>query len=141
MIGKFLIRLQTEELELLPRKKKRALEEMGLILEKLIKRLSKSKRHSELQTLLELQQVFAPSSTDRWPDYDEIASRWLDIIRPIWFEKLQTPRTRPLLLKDIREDLLARDSYLIEELEKNFEIIPEAVRPEQRIRACILGVG
>ena len=106
-----------------------------------IKRLSKSKRHSELQTLLELQQVFAPSSTDRWPDYDEIASRWLDIIRPIWFEKLQTPRTRPLLLKDIREDLLARDSYLIEELEKNFEIIPEAVRPEQRIRACILGVG
>ena len=144
LLGKFLSRLQHDELALLPKKKRRALEEMALILEKLIIQLGKRKTPADLdnlETLITLQNVFKPTASDAWPDYHEIASRWLDIIRPIWFEKLQAPRKRPLLLKDVRGDLLARGDDLVGQLIDNFSDIPEAVRPERRIRACILGVG
>src|SRR5882762_9774742 len=34
------------------------------------------------------------------PDWDEIAARWLDLIRPIWYERLKRPRPLQALVPD-----------------------------------------
>jgi hypothetical protein len=69
---------------------------------------------------------------------DEIAARWLDLIRPIWYERLKRPR--PLLLKDIRRDVLnAGESFRAQVLQA-FESIPILQTPDERIAACIIGV-
>lgn len=74
------------------------------------------------------------------PDWDEIAARWLDLIRPIWYERLKRPRTRPLLLKDIRRDVLnAGESFRAQVLQA-FESIPILQTPDERIAACIIGL-
>jgi len=74
------------------------------------------------------------------PDWDEIAARWLDLIRPIWYERLKRPRSRPLLLKDIRRDVLnAGESFRAQVLQA-FESIPILQTPDERIAACIIGV-
>ena len=57
--------------------------------------------------------LFTKQSPDVIPDWDEIASKWLEIIRPIWFEKLQSPRTRPLLLSDVRPDVIKNSKEII----------------------------
>jgi hypothetical protein len=43
-----------------------------------------------------------------WLNWDVIAERWLDLIRPAWYAALSGRRkqARPLLLKDVRQDLL-----------------------------------
>src|ERR1700730_18882476 len=67
------------------------------------------------------------------PDWDEIAARWLDLIRPIWYERLKRPRPRPrpLLLKDIRRDVLnAGESFRAQVLQA-FESIPILQTPDE----------
>jgi hypothetical protein len=79
---------------------------------------------------------------DYQPDWDEVAGRWLDVIRPVWFEMLtQRRRSRPLLLKDIRSELLARDEWLTRQILEKFREFPILPGPEERIKACIIGVG
>ena len=69
-----------------------------------------------------------------------LGDRWLDLIRPIWYERLKRPRLRPLLLKDIRRDVLdAGESFRAQVLQA-FESIPILQTPDERIAACIIGV-
>lgn len=65
----------------------------------------------------------------------------MDLIRPLWFEKLldRKKRRRPLLLKDLRSDLIKKP-FGIDEVEEKFREVPLVVCMNERVAACILGV-
>lgn len=75
------------------------------------------------------------------PDWDEVAARWLDIIRPIWYEELTQPRSKPLLLKDIRKKLILAKDSLQPEIIEHFKSFPVQKQTDKRILACIIGVS
>jgi hypothetical protein len=56
------------------------------------------------------------------------------------YEKLRQPRNRPLLLKDIRADLLRDEAAFGETLVGNFRSFPVLPGADERISACIVGV-
>jgi len=86
--------------------------------------------------------MFDRALPDYQPDWDEVAGRWLDVIRPVWFEMLtQRKRFRPLLLKDIRTELLTRELWLTGQVLKKFREFPVLPAPEERVKACIIGVS
>lgn len=133
-------RLSVVERHLLSRKKRRALEELEIILEKLIQHASKAQQQESVDHLLQLQAMLKRPMPDQQPDWDAVASTWLDMIRPVWFDRLSESRTKPLLLKDIRKDLLKQPGRLIEQIEQHFSRFPVLRNPEERIKACIVGV-
>jgi hypothetical protein len=57
-----------------------------------------------------------------------------------WYEKLRQPRNRPLLLKDIRADLLRDEATFGATLIENFRSFPVLPSADERISACIVGV-
>ena len=105
------------------------------------KLLGTTTQQKDIDHLLLLQQHLESPRKDYQPDWDEVASRWLDMIRPIWFERLTGKRNKPLLLKDIQKDLLAQPDWLIQSLEDNFREFPLLPNVEERIKACIIGVN
>lgn len=141
VLNQLIGRLSVLERKLLARKKQRALEELEIILEALLKYASKERLQGKLEHLRKLLQMLRNPPIDQQPDWDAVAAQWLDLIRPIWFEKLSTARTKPLLLKDIRKDLLLDKDGLIAKLEKHFSRFPVMRNPEERIKACIVGVA
>lgn len=134
-------RLSVIERKLLPRKKQRALEELEIIVDRLIVHASKQHLQEQLDHLRELKKMLRNPMPETQPDWDAVAAQWLDIIRPTWFARLSTPRRKPLLLKDIRKDLLAKPEALIGALEQHFAKFPILKSPEERIKACIVGVS
>ena len=140
-LDRFLARLSSVERHLLSQKKQRALDEATFIAEKLITYYSAEQRQREVEHLEALIKMLKNPPPDKQPDWDEVASRWLDLIRPVWFEKLSGKRKKPLLLKDIRNDLLGKPDWLMEQLETHFREFPMLPKPEERIRACIVGVS
>jgi len=130
--------LADNEKNLLAQKKRRALDELSFVIQKL---LASTTQQKTIDHLLRLKQLLESPSKDQQPDWDEVASRWLDMIRPVWFERLTGRRNKPLLLKDIRKDLLARPDWLIKSLEENFREFPLLPSIEERIKACIVGVN
>ncbi len=141
LLDRFSNRLIEDELELLPKKKRRAYGELIHVLDALIGSTSEKKSQVTLDQLIEVKEKLKPNVHEDSLGWDEIASRWLDIVRPVWFEKLQQPRNKPLILKDIRADLVAQGSVLAQKIIQEFDSIPLAPRPEERIQACIIGVG
>jgi superfamily II DNA or RNA helicase len=140
-LDRFLARLSSVERHLLSQKKQRALDEATFISEKLITHYSAEQRQREVEHLGALIKMLKNPPPDKQPDWDEVASRWLDLIRPVWFEKLSGKRKKPLLLKDIRNDLLSQPDWLMEQLETHFREFPMLPKPEERVRACIIGVS
>ena len=138
ILQSFLDLLNDNEKNLLAQKKRRALEELRTVIQKL---LGMTTQQKNIDHLLLLQQHLESPRKDYQPDWDEVASRWLDMIRPVWFERLTGKRNKPLLLKDIRKDLLARHEWLIQSLEDNFRVFPLLPNVEERIKACIIGVN
>lgn len=134
-------RLSLVERRLLSRKKQRALEELELIVGKLIDHSAKQHQQHKLDHLRELHRMLRNPPIDRQPDWDAVAAQWLDMIRPVWFEKLSSARAKPLLLKDIRKDLLKDKDGLIAQIEMNFAKFPVLKNPEERIKACIIGIA
>ena len=137
LLEKFLERLSDSERNLLSKKKQRALEEMEIIIGKLVR---KTESHKHIDHLLDVEKMLINPPRDKQPDWDEVASRWLDVIRPVWFEKLNNPKKKPLLLKDIRNELLNEPKWLINEIVKHFRQFPILPGSEERIKACIIGV-
>jgi hypothetical protein len=137
LLQHFLEMLADKEKNLMAQKKRRALDELLIVIQKL---LVSSSQQKAIDHLLRLKQLLESPSKEYQPDWDEVASRWLDMIRPVWFERLTGKRNKPLLLKDIRKDLLARPEWLIQSLEENFREFPLLPGIEERIKACIIGV-
>lgn len=141
-LSRFVGRLATLERKLLARKKQRALEEMEVLVERMLEDAGKAQRQERVDFLLAVQRMLKNPPPDRQPDWDEVAARWLDVIRPVWFEQLTTGKQRkPLLLKDIRGVLLKRRDWLAEQVQTHFSQFPCLPRPEEKIKACIIGVS
>ena len=55
--------------------------------------------------------------------WDEVASRWLDLIRPVWYERLRAGgRNKSVLLKDIRAAvIITSEAELLPKILDGFE--------------------
>ena len=141
LLNRFLDRLVAVERSLLPRRKQRALEEMRIIIGELGSVASGESRQADVEHLKDIIDMLDRNRPHYQPDWDEVAGRWLDVIRPVWFEMLsQRKRARPLLLKDIRKELLKRKSWLLGEVLDQFREFPVLPAPEERVKACIIGI-
>ena len=142
VLTEFLNRLDEAERSLLPRRKQRALEEMRIIVEKLAEDAGAASKQQDVDHLVNIMEMFDRKLPSYQPDWDEVAGRWLDVIRPVWFEMLTgRKRSRPLLLKDIRNELLARGPWLTDQILHRFREFPVLPGPEERVKACIVGVS
>jgi hypothetical protein len=143
LLGRFLDRLAAVQRDLMSRRKRRALEEMTVVLRRFAENAGARGDQATVDRLVELLAVLEAPDRHRQPDWEEVAARWLDLIRPVWYEKLQDRRRqKPLLLKDIRPAVLEAEEQLLPgivgELGQDFP----AQRPvDERIIACIVGVS
>ncbi|MBC7970022.1 MAG: helicase [Verrucomicrobia bacterium] len=131
---------KTEEL-LLPRKKQRALQEMRVVLqvyqEESILRGDRD-REELTRKLLGLTQ---PESEEP-VDLGSIAERWLDLIRPVWYDQLtQRRRASPLRLRDIRQVLIEQEPLKTEDIQAKFSELRFLKPLDERIVAAIVGVA
>jgi hypothetical protein len=142
VLTEFINRLDEAERSLLPRRKQRALEEMRIVVEKLAEAAGATSKQQDVDHLVNIMEMLDRNLPSYQPDWDEVAGRWLDVIRPVWFEMLtQRKRARPLLLKDIRNELLARGPWLTDQILHRFREFPVLPGPEERVKACIVGVS
>ena len=140
-LNRFLGRISDVEQLLLPQKKQRALEEMQIIMDKLLKKAAKLQDEERFRHCESIINMFQNTNPEHQPDWDEVAARWLDLIRPVWYEKLQQPRNRPLLLKDIRKELISKDFGFGDKVIHEFRSFPVLPSADERVSACIIGVA
>jgi len=132
--------VQNQERSLLPRRKQRALEEMRAVLRSYG---SDAHQSPDLESgLSHLLKILEGEDDRDWYDWDGIAETWLDLIRPVWYERLTTrKRLRPLLLRDIRKDLMGPKRIPLMEVLQRFEKLPTLPPIDERVAACILGLA
>lgn len=131
--------VKDQELSLLPRRKRRALDELTIILRSYDRDIHQTPDlESGLRNLLK---ILDREDDRRSFDWDGIAETWLDLIRPAWYERLiKGKRTRPLLLKDIRKDLMGAKRIPLKTILEHFEKLPTLPPIDERVAACILGL-
>jgi len=138
----FLKRMSRAERLLLSRKKQKALLEMEKVITAYIKIATKNNNQERLDSYKFLLDMLTNPPLETQPDWDEVASLWLDLIRPIWYEKIKHGKKRLLLLRNIRNDLINSEKsigmQIIKHIVKRFPILPP---PDKRISACIIGVN
>jgi hypothetical protein len=130
------------ERSLLPRRKQRALQEMEIVLCKYRGQCAVRGDHEDvdrLRTILAAMEGGDPEGCINW---DPLAERWLDLIRPVWYEGLTGRRkqSRPLLLKDVRNDLIGAKPLPRAAAFQAFPPLPMLQPLDERLAACILGV-
>lgn len=138
----FLDQLSRAERELLSRRKQRALEEMQIVLDMWLQQASQRREQNTVDVLYPLISALKEPGSEQQPDWEEVAARWLDVIRPVWYQRLtESGRNKPLLLKDIRDDVIAAETQLLPQVLEEFTGRFPALRPiDERIIACIIGV-
>ena len=108
LLAQFLDRLRSTERLLLPRKKQQALHEMTRVLKQYRRAAiatGDSRRELVTRTLLNL----LPGRPDEeTADLSALAECWLDLIRPVWYQRLTEKRRskRPLRLRDIYHEVV-----------------------------------
>lgn len=140
LLQRFLSKLDHAERMLLPTRKQRALDELEIIINKMIELATNRRDQLTVDRLIRILKAVTKPEAHAQPDLDEIAARWLDLIRPIWYECLKRPRLRPLLLKDIRPYLLENEPQLRSQVLQALATIPILQTPDERIAACIIGI-
>jgi len=139
----WLRRLARAERTLLPRRIQRALDEMERVLDQWIRRASQRHDRERLEGYRGIRRLLQIDDSGQVPDWEEVAGRWLELIRPVWYEQLNvTRRRRPLLLRDIRTQLVEREDTLGDAAIEAFTRTPVHVHgePDERVIACILAV-
>lgn len=140
-LKRFLSRLGDAERLLLPAKKQRALDEMQLIVEQFLKTAAAHADQGKVDAFRAILNLLVRANPEVQPDWDEVAARWIDLIRPIWYERLKEQRSRPLLLKDIRQDLLRQEKIFASQVIDAFKSFPVLQSPDERVSACVIGVA
>lgn len=134
--------LAAAERALLPRKKQRALEEMEIVLRRYAAMAADGERqdlHEKFQRVLS---VFQPEYCGKGVDWDTLAEKWLDLVRPAWYARLLgRRRTRPLRLRDIRQDLIGEQRLDFETVTSELGHIDALPPLHERVVSCILGLG
>ena len=139
-LNQFIMRLNAAERSMLPRRKQRALEEMEQVLSAYIKKSSNERNQARMDSYQSIYDGINAPLPESQPNWDEIASRWIDLIRPVWHEKIRSDKNKLFLMRDIRKALIAREGEIGEKLLNLFDDIPRQRKPEERIKACIIGV-
>lgn len=141
-LSEMLERLSAAERLLLPRRKQRALEEMQFVLQKYRDHAAQTRQRDAHERLQRVLAVFGSDYTGRGVDWNSLAEKWLDLIRPVWYAKLiGRHRWRPLRLRDIRQDLIGANRLDLDAVLAELEHI-EALPPlHERVASCILGLG
>lgn len=132
--------LQEEHLSLLPRRKRRALEELNWVL-KAYSREAKEKGDQRRSAITRrILNVMNPSGREPRVDLEPIAEWWLELIRPEWYDYLLQKRGyRPARLKGLRKRL-KKEPISTDRL-GTFEGISLGVTPlDRRVVAAIVGV-
>jgi len=124
----------------LSRMKQCALREMELILKEFSEQVSSAHEQDRLSSYQQLLEALRASTPQHQPNWDEVAALWLDVIRPIRYEKLQGRRTRPLVLRDIRKDILLRETEVGDRIFSKFQSFPMLTPVDRRVSSCIVGV-
>jgi hypothetical protein len=138
-LDRVLTLVQDQELGLLPRRKRRALAEMQLILRSYLEEAARDPDH-ELRLRYLLKVLDREDRRDCY-DWDTVAETWLDLIRPVWYERLHRRSKKGLLqLKDIRRDLLGPKRIQLTTILSAFETLPTLSPVDERVAACVLGV-
>ncbi|MGB0733303.1 MAG: hypothetical protein ACPGPF_06035, partial [Pontibacterium sp.] len=80
--------------------------------------------------------------TQRAVNWSLMADHWLELVRPVWYEKLNTARgRRAILLADLR-DALIKEPLPFEKVYERFVVMPDSTtHVSERIAACIIGIG
>ncbi|MGD8310759.1 MAG: SNF2-related protein, partial [Chromatiales bacterium] len=78
----FIARLADAERALLPRKKQRALVEMEQVLKHFLEAASDRRDQEAVDHYDAILRMIRPAGGPQQPDWDEVAGRWLDLIRP-----------------------------------------------------------
>jgi len=140
----FYKRLSAAEKRLLPRMKQRALDEMRRVISEYQQQNGKGSRPNQERVDFygALLRVLDTSDAEIQPDWDDLATRWLRIIRPIWHEKIQARRTRPLLLKDLFKTLSKREEELWPTISTviDLDTIRQLAATKARLSSCIVGL-
>ena len=145
LLARFISRLVDTEKLLLPKKKQRALDEMQYILNA-YKRQEKgahgSKDSARLKIVGELLGCLDYHSNNSAIDLARLAERWLDIIRPVWYEYLHhRKRSEPLRLKQIRPSLTGDKPLSNRDLESVLDAVCQVKPLADRVVAAIIGVA
>jgi hypothetical protein len=135
-------RIHKNERQLLPRRKQRALQEMEIILGHYRIQCEARGQHEDAQQLRSILAAMENNDPAIWFNWDVIAERWLDLIRPAWYAALTGRRkqARPLLLRDVRADLMRANQLALPDVFKAFLPVPTLQPLDERIAACILGI-
>ncbi|HSM27329.1 MAG TPA: SNF2-related protein [Thioalkalivibrio sp.] len=141
LLVRFVQRLGDAERSLLPRRKQRALDEMSEVVDHFAHVAAQKQDQLALGHYEAILRALRKRGDEVQPNWDDVASRWLDLIRPVWYGRLKQKRRRPLLLKDIRDDLKNKEATLGPQIIERFASFPVMPPPEERISACILGIN
>lgn len=135
----FIHEMREHEIQLLPNKRKRALEVARTILEKKIK---KEKNVGMRTKMNEVLRMFQHSSTDFIVDYYKFAEQWMQRLQPYLDEKRKgVKRNRKVYnLKSLLRDY-SKIELNYEDLESIIQNCPFTEKIDNRIVACIIGVG
>lgn len=135
-IKNYLARLKQIERSLLPRRKQVALQEMNHILLSWVKSAAPQEA-SFLEKLINL--LNPQTQTQRAVNWSLLADYWLELIRPVWYEHLNTlGRRKAILLSDLRNELI-KNPLPFEQVHQRFCDIPTTNPIDERIAACIIG--
>jgi len=141
VLNEFLVALRDVERMLLPKRKQRAIEQMKDVLEG-YRRAAEKGADLKLAARWEAIRQACSTAGEVRADLDVVAEQWLEAIRPVWAAKLRDPRKRrrPLLLRDIKRDLL-KNPLSIDAVESRFREVPTVPPLDERIAACIIGLS
>jgi len=140
-LERMLEQLVETERTLLPRKKQRALEEMEAVLNDYVDMAYQERRQDVAERLRRIRGVFGNTSPAMGIDWNTIAEKWLDLVRPVWYARLLDRRRRkPLRLRDIRDDLIGEKRLDFDVVAQTFEKIRSLPALDERVICCILGL-
>jgi superfamily II DNA or RNA helicase len=138
-LDKFILRMQEQEIKLLPHKKKRVLEVAQTILNQ------KVKSEKDIATkikLIEVIKLFKHSAREMIVDYYKFAEQWIQILQPYLDEKRDNSKRKRTVYNF---NSLARDhkkiQFSIEVLDQIIKNCPFTEKIDARIVACIIGVS
>ena len=129
------------EVTLLPRRKRRALDEMRRVLMRYRADARKADDGERVAVVDGLLALADPVRRTGDVALDRLAEWWLELVRPVWYAFLVSRRGRkPALLRSIRKTLI--DEPLSTEQLRSVERVPLGVIPlERRVVAAIVGVA
>lgn len=137
-VESYLERLASIERSLLPRRKQVALSEMELILRKWI--LNADEEQARFyQKLIDV--LAQKVETQRAVNWSLLADLWLEMVRPVWYEKLTTARGRKAILLTDLQDTLINNPIPFEKVYDRFVVMPDSTTQiSERVAACIIGI-